>query len=806
MTREPGDAGELDTVLSGGTEVGDDGSVGPEAPALVAGRYQVLALAGRGAMGSVYRARDTELDEVVALKFLRAELVDAPGMLDRFRREVRLARRVAHRNVARVFDIGEHGSNKFLTMAFIEGEPLRALLGRGPLSAVRVLTYARSICDGLDAAHAAGVVHRDLKPDNVMVARDGTPVITDFGIARAAADGGGGAAAATMGGVVGTPAYMAPEQVAASAEVDRRADVYALGVMLFEMLTGQLPWQGASPIMVAAARLNEAPPDVRSVRRDIHPALAEVVMRCMARSPDGRYDSAAEVAAALAAAVVASAADAPLMAPVLPPPVIATPAPAASMSMPGRMTMATSMGERTIAVLPFRNAGDADDAYLAEGLTEDLIDTLSVTQGLRVRPRSATSRFTGDVDHRAVGGELDVQVIVEGSVRRRGDGLRITARVLSVAEGFQLWAQRFDRPSADALVVSDEVAAAVAEALTVAHAVRQREAPTDPVAIDLYLRGRAALRALDHGSTERALELLGQAHDRAPDEPTILAACARASARALFYRSEPALAARALDFARRAFAVAPDNGEVELALAQVQFALGDFVDAAHHAVRARHNAPLLSEVHATIGRMHIEVGPLARAEVSLERALALDSQLQAARVDLARARAFRGDYEPARSLAAEGGPVETATQASFVARFALWEGDLAPWRHVLPPMSGADPLSRGALVDAVLAVLNTRQVPPQVDDALRTVLSNTTSIRFRPLLRQIGAELHGFCGDVDAALEGVAGALQEGLIDLSWLDHCPAIACIRATPRFAELRATLVERTAPIRAALDRAG
>ncbi|HUS67619.1 MAG TPA: protein kinase [Kofleriaceae bacterium] len=801
--KPPEDASELDTVLSG---TGDgpgagvaaaESSVAPEAPALVAGRYQVLALAGRGAMGSVYRARDTELDEVVALKFLRAELVDAPGMLERFRREVRLARRVAHRNVARVFDIGEHGGDKFLTMAFIEGEPLGAVLARtGALSPARALAYARPICEGLEAAHASGVVHRDLKPDNVMVARDGTLVITDFGIARAAAEGGA-AAVATMGGVVGTPAYMAPEQVAA-AEVDSRADLYALGVMLFEMLTGSLPWRGTSPIMVAAARLGTDPPDVRSVSPEIDAGVAEVVKRCMAREPGGRYASAAEVASALEVAVGVMGTSLSASLPASTP----TPSPA-----PGRTTqasLATALGEKTIAVLPFRNTGAADDAYLAEGLTEDLIDTLSMTRGLRVRPRSATRSFTGEVDHREVGAQLDVQVIVDGSVRRRGDGLRVTARVLSVAEGFQLWAQRFDRPAADALVVSDEVAAAVAEALIVRPAVQHRDAVTDPEAVDLYLRGRAALRGLDPDSTDRALVLLEQAHARAPDDVTILAACARASARVLFHRSDAALAARALDLARRASAVAPDSGEVELALAQVHFALGNFVDAATHVVRARRQAPLLPEAHAQLGRLLIEVGPLDRAMVTLERAIALDPELQAARVDRARGAAFRGDFEPARRLAAEHGTPAISTQASLVARFALWDGDLASWEPYIPPITGADLLSRGALITAVLGVLRERTIPPQFDERLQAILATTASPRFRTLLHQVAAELNAYCGNTVRALEAVAAAIQAGLIDLMWLDHCPALSALRSTARFAELRAALDERTAPIRAALER--
>ncbi|HVY49887.1 MAG TPA: serine/threonine-protein kinase, partial [Minicystis sp.] len=265
---------------------------------VVAGRYEILGMLGVGGMGTVYRARDRELDEVVALKALRRELVDAPGMLERFRREVKLARRVTHPNVARVFDIGEHDGEKFLTMEYVDGESLAGLLAReGALSVARGVELAVAVCAGLGAAHHAGVVHRDLKPDNVLLSKSGRVVVTDFGIARAVMDGGAGQ---TAGGLVGTPAYMAPEQVEGAADVDARADVYALGAMLFELFTGARPWIGDAPIAVAAARLVHPPPDPRAKKPDLPTPLARAILRCMARRREERFASVAEVAAELA--------------------------------------------------------------------------------------------------------------------------------------------------------------------------------------------------------------------------------------------------------------------------------------------------------------------------------------------------------------------------------------------------------------------------------------------------------------------------------------------------------------------------
>lgn len=396
-------------------------SASPGGPPILADRYVILGMLGAGGMGNVYKARDLELEELVALKVLRPELVGAPGVLDRFRREVKLARRVTHPNVARVFDIGDHHGEKFLTMELIDGESLGALLVRERrLAVARVAVLASAICAGLSAAHLAGVIHRDLKPDNVLLDRGGRVVVTDFGIARAVAPG----ADRTATGLVGTPAYMAPEQVEEGVEIDARADLYALGAMLYELVVGEPAWQGSSVLGIAVARLLRPPLDPRVKRPDLPTAFAELILRCMARRPEDRPASADEVAGALAGLTL-PAADRAL-----------TMLPEAPVDLRGAFA-------KRVAVLPFRNAGAPEHEYLADGLTEELIDLLSVSPGLRVRSRGVVMRFKGiDRDPRDLGRELDVQVVVEGSVRRAAGTARISARAISVADGFQLC----DRP------------------------------------------------------------------------------------------------------------------------------------------------------------------------------------------------------------------------------------------------------------------------------------------------------------------------------------------------------------------------
>ncbi len=284
--------------------VGGELGIGPEE--LIAGRYQLLAMIGRGGMGSVYQVRDCELDEVVALKVLHRGLVGSPEMLDRFRQEVKLARRVTHTNVARTYDIGEHRGIRFLTMELVEGESLATLLERdGALQLDSALGIAAQMCSGMIAAHEAGVIHRDLKPENVCIAGDGRVVLMDFGIAR------GDLAGETDGAMLGTPAYMAPEQVNGVGLIDARTDIYSFGAVFYEMITGVLAWPGSSPFHVARARLTTPPPDPSSVLPELDPGVRALILGCLARAPEQRFADARALLRALGELIAPPAKGAP---------------------------------------------------------------------------------------------------------------------------------------------------------------------------------------------------------------------------------------------------------------------------------------------------------------------------------------------------------------------------------------------------------------------------------------------------------------------------------------------------------------
>ena len=747
---------------------------------VLARRYEILALLGAGGMGTVYRARDRELEETVALKVLRRDLVDAPGILERFRREVKLARRVTHKNVARVFDIGEHEGEKFLTMEFVDGEPLTAVIAReGALSVPRAAAIAAAIAAGLAGAHAAGVVHRDLKPDNVLMAKDGRVVITDFGIARGGVEMG---ASSTMGALLGTPAYMAPEQVEGLSDIDARADVYAFGVLLFELFTGARAWPGDAPFAVAAARLVAPPPDPRSKRASLPAAAAELTLRCLARSREDRPASMTEIAVALDALAAAPASATTTG--VRPAPVaatIATPTPVQS--------------DKTVAVLPFRNGGAPEDDYLAEELTDDLIDALSMTRKLKVRSRGTVARYRGrEIDPREVGRELSVQVVVEGSVRRARGSVRVSARLMSVADGFQLWAKRFDRPEQDVLSINDEVARSIAEALTLDCCAAARVAPSDPAALDLYIRARHEYRKFWPDPVKRSVSLFQQAHALAPSDPMILSGLALAQARASFFAGDGEFSV-ARRLAEDAVAAAPELGEAHLALGSVLFQTGEYVAAVRALRAAVTRSPGFAEAHATLGRLLVEVAAVDEGIRRMESALTLEPEAPNVRQEMGRAFALLGRWEEAfAQFERLRGSDDMYAFWTMRARMALWRREAEVAEQYLRELG--DNAGGMKIPQLILELQRGKKLPSTVAKELEDMASPAVGgVRRRAFFLQIRAEIFAALGDRDRALSSMEMALAVGLIDRLWMERCPLFEELRREPRYLAAHAEMARRT-----------
>ena len=743
------------------------------APAeLVANRYRIVRWLGGGGMGRVYAALDTELDELVALKVLRAGMPD--DALERFRREIRLTRKIMHPNVARMFDIGDHVGDKFLTMELVVGTSLAEELGK-PITWERVREIGLQVCAGLTAAHAAGVIHRDLKPDNVLVeTATGRLVITDFGIARTGADD---ANVTQVGEVIGTPRYMAPEQLA-GLPVDARADLFAFGVMLYELVTGHRPWSGETVVAIAVAQVTKP---LRPISANVPGALAAIVERCLRIDPVERPSSAAEIASELEA-VATTAATRPSR-----PTIGGGGSPTPSPALP-------PTGATTLAVLPFGVA--AGDEYLVEGVREDLIDTLSTTGSLRVRPAGVVAAGS---DPRVIGHALEVDHVVVGSLRRAGDKLRVTARLIGVADGFQIWARRTDCSEAEILAVSDDLAKGIAAALST-HAV-SNEPPTDPRSVELYLRARAELRRYWAEHAVNAANLLEQAVAIAPNR-VILDAYAYACAQAWAKSGRPELFARAETVVARA--IASGGAEAHLAAAVLAWALGDSERMATQLGTALVRAPMSAQGHEFAGRLLVEIGSAAEARTHFEIALGLEPQRDPViALELARLAAFANDWTTVAQVSAK---LSANPDPAFAQIGVMTEARLAGWRRDLPPLlAGAErtktvnPAIMLPLVE-VVAEFAAGQPFQQArwDDLMAQLANRDASNRVRLVTYQRAIECAAIIGRYDEALDALIVASQFGLIDINWLDHCPLFHDVLRAPAWQTQRAVIADSAARV--------
>ena len=729
----------------------------------IAGRYRVVRWLGGGGMGNVYEAIDTELGETVALKVLGGDLTEAA--IERFRREVRLTRRIRHENVARMFDIGEHQGSRFLTMELIDGAPLSRELGT-PMPWVRLQAISQQIAAGLAAAHAEGVIHRDLKPDNVLVERTTErAVVTDFGIARSQDD----VAVTQIGQVIGTPRYMSPEQLTGD-PADGRSDLFSLGVMLFELATATRPWPGKTIAEIAVARATTPPRPF--ARPDCPPAFAELLESCLSIAPGERPASADELGLAIAACEVGGTTQIDLR-----------PAPEDAprrdvprrtrISSPEIPTQPGADGPSTIAVMPFTAA--TEDAYLADGMVEDLIDTLSTTAMLRVRPIGASGR--DEPDARALGRRLGVDHVVSGSVRRVPSGLRVTARLTSVADGFQIWARRTDTIEAGVLTLADELASEIARAMSTQATAREK--PTDPHAVELYLRARAELRLFFGTHIVAAADLLERAAELAPTSPAILGAFSFAAAHAWVMSGGAAHAERARAAVARGMALG--HGDASLASSILRTNLGDAEGGASDLAIAIARAPMSAHAHETVGTMLNELGHVAAARLHLETSVGLDpGRGLFAAVELSRMEALQGHWTHAFARLA---PLAASPQLPIaqVAEMNLLR--MHGWRRDLPAMVAATtrltpPANETSTM--ILALVRDALGHQRLDIAEWTRLAQLFGAPGRPLRRvllgyQLLAEFASLFDQSDLAFDALHRAASAGLVDVAWLEHCPLI-------------------------------
>jgi serine/threonine-protein kinase len=505
-----------------------------------AGRYQIIEELGKGGMGKVYKAVDTRINEKIALKLIKPEISSDKKTLERFGNELKLARKITHKNVGKMFDINEEQGTHYITMEYVSGQDLKGFIRQsGQMGIGTAISIAKQICEGLSEAHKVGVVHRDLKPNNIMIDREGEVRIMDFGIARSLKEKG----ITGAGVMIGTPEYMSPEQAEAK-EVDQRADIYSLGVILYEMVTGRVPFEGDTALSIAMKHKGESPKDPKEYNAQIPDDLSRLVLKCLEKDRDKRYQSAGELFSELnniekgipttdrgipkrkpitSKEITLSFSAKKLVIPVLA--VIAITIVGLFLWHPWSRTTAPleQSDKPSIAVLPFDDfSAQKDQEYFCDGMTDELIAKLSKLKALRVIPRTSMMRYKNTKkDIKEISRELMVTSILEGSVRKEEEDIRVIATLINVSDNSQIWSETYDRRLESVFVIQSNIAEAISNALlaklSADEKVKLLKNPTDNLdAYNLYLQGRFFWNKRTKEGLNKALEYFKQAAEEDP--------------------------------------------------------------------------------------------------------------------------------------------------------------------------------------------------------------------------------------------------------------------------------------------------
>jgi len=644
-------------------------------------------------MGEVYRARDTRLGREVAIKVLPASLSADPDRLRRFEQEARAAGLLNHPSITQVYDLGTHEGAPYVVHELLEGETLRAVLATGPLPPRRAVDYAIPMAQGLAAAHEKGIVHRDLKPENVFVTRDGRIKILDFGLAKLTlpeTDAGPltglptETARTQTGVVLGTLGYMSPEQVRGQ-PADARSDIFSFGAILYEMLAGRRAFQGVSSADTMSAILKEDPPDV-SASRTVSPGLGRIVRHCLEKNPEQRFQSARDLAFDLSAAAADPVsrrrrtlawAGALLAAISLVAAAVLLRSRGSRSNVPG----AAAAGRKSIAVLPFQNLSpDPENAYFADGMTEDILTQLAKIRDLKVISRSSVIQYKGTQKPiRTIAAELGVGAILEGSVRRAGNQVRIVSQLIDARTDEHLWAETYDRKLEDVFAIQSDVAQRIAASLqaTLSPAEKKRieEHSTENLAAyDLYLKGREYYNLYRKADNEAAIGLFQKALELDPGFALAHAGLGDTYAQRAFRFGFPQTwLDSSLEASRKAIALAPGlpEGHKALGLAyQAKGAYREALEAYREALQlAPNHYPAMNNLAAVLNFQ----GKADEALRWSERAVELAPTTATALLVLGNVRAAMNDPDPAEALirrAVELQPDLAQAQASLI-RFYL---------------------------------------------------------------------------------------------------------------------------------------